>query len=461
MVARAWETGRQGGSQWLTSASRSPSTGGRGGRPCEPRLTLADFLRERCQLTGTHLGCEHGVCGACTVLLDGQAVRSCLVFAVQADGGEVTTVEGIAAPDGDAVRRAAGVPRAPRAAVRLLHPRLRHLGDRVPARQPQTRRTRRSATACPATCAAAPATRASWPPSARRPPSTINARRRGNRACQEESKARSPSSPAPAAARAAATRCGWPQEGADIIAIDICHDVEGALPMATPDDLAETVKLVEAQDRRIIATQADVRDFDALKAAVDAGVAELGRLDIVVANAGIASIGGTVQDMSAGQLAEHHRHQPDRPVEHRPGGHPAPDRGRPGRRDRAHQLRRRHAGDAGHEPLRLGQARRHRPDADARGGTRPAQHPGQLGPPDQREHADVHERGRVQAVPPRPGEPDRGRRGRRSSRSSCTCCRTAGSSRRTSATRSCSWSPTRPATSPACRSPVDLGALLK
>jgi len=66
----------------------------------EPRLTLADFLRERLQLTGTHLGCEHGVCGACTVLLDGEAVRSCLIFAVQADGAEVTTVEGIAAADG-------------------------------------------------------------------------------------------------------------------------------------------------------------------------------------------------------------------------------------------------------------------------------------------------------------------------------------------------------------------------
>jgi len=62
----------------------------------EPRLTLADFLRDRCHLTGTHLGCEHGVCGACTVLLDGEAVRSCLVFAVQADGAEVTTIEGIA-----------------------------------------------------------------------------------------------------------------------------------------------------------------------------------------------------------------------------------------------------------------------------------------------------------------------------------------------------------------------------
>jgi len=65
-----------------------------------PRLTLADFLRERCQLTGTHLGCEHGVCGACTVLLDGQAIRSCLMFAVQADGTEIVTVEGMAGPDG-------------------------------------------------------------------------------------------------------------------------------------------------------------------------------------------------------------------------------------------------------------------------------------------------------------------------------------------------------------------------
>lgn len=66
----------------------------------EPRVTLADFLREQCGLTGTHLGCEHGACGACTVLLDGQAVRSCLIFAVQVEGQEVTTVEGIADPDG-------------------------------------------------------------------------------------------------------------------------------------------------------------------------------------------------------------------------------------------------------------------------------------------------------------------------------------------------------------------------
>jgi carbon-monoxide dehydrogenase small subunit len=67
----------------------------------EPRVTLADFLREYCGLTGTHLGCEHGACGACTVLVDGQAVRSCLIFAVQVDGQEVTTVEGIASPDGE------------------------------------------------------------------------------------------------------------------------------------------------------------------------------------------------------------------------------------------------------------------------------------------------------------------------------------------------------------------------
>jgi carbon-monoxide dehydrogenase small subunit len=64
------------------------------------RLTLADYLRERCRLTGTHLGCEHGVCGACTVLLDGEPVRACLIFAVQADGREVTTIEGLGGPDG-------------------------------------------------------------------------------------------------------------------------------------------------------------------------------------------------------------------------------------------------------------------------------------------------------------------------------------------------------------------------
>lgn len=64
----------------------------------EPRLLLSDFLRHELGLTGTHVGCEHGVCGACTVLFDGQAVRSCLMFAVQAHGHELMTVEGLA-PD--------------------------------------------------------------------------------------------------------------------------------------------------------------------------------------------------------------------------------------------------------------------------------------------------------------------------------------------------------------------------
>ncbi len=62
----------------------------------EPRLLLADFLRDEVGLTGTHLGCEHGVCGACTVQLDGRPVRSCLMFAVQADGHGISTVEGLA-----------------------------------------------------------------------------------------------------------------------------------------------------------------------------------------------------------------------------------------------------------------------------------------------------------------------------------------------------------------------------
>ena len=64
----------------------------------EPRMTLADCLRHQLRLTGTHLGCEHGVCGACTVMIESDSVRSCLMFAVQADGCRVETVEGLAAP---------------------------------------------------------------------------------------------------------------------------------------------------------------------------------------------------------------------------------------------------------------------------------------------------------------------------------------------------------------------------
>jgi carbon-monoxide dehydrogenase small subunit len=68
-------------------------------RTVEPRLLLSDFIRHELDLTGTHVGCEHGVCGACTVLLDGEAVRSCLLFAIQANGHDLMTVEGLA--DGD------------------------------------------------------------------------------------------------------------------------------------------------------------------------------------------------------------------------------------------------------------------------------------------------------------------------------------------------------------------------
>ena len=63
---------------------------------CEPRTLLADFLRDSLSLTGTHVGCEHGACGACTVLFNGEAARACIMFAVQADGADIVTVEGIA-----------------------------------------------------------------------------------------------------------------------------------------------------------------------------------------------------------------------------------------------------------------------------------------------------------------------------------------------------------------------------
>jgi carbon-monoxide dehydrogenase small subunit len=68
-------------------------------RTIEPRLLLSDFLRHDLDLTGTHVGCEHGVCGACTILFDGQPARSCLMFAVQADGHEIQTVEGLGTID--------------------------------------------------------------------------------------------------------------------------------------------------------------------------------------------------------------------------------------------------------------------------------------------------------------------------------------------------------------------------
>jgi NAD(P)-dependent dehydrogenase (short-subunit alcohol dehydrogenase family) len=90
------------------------------------------------------------------------------------------------------------------------------------------------------------------------------------------------------------------QEGADIIAVDLCDQIATVeYPMATPEDLAETVKEVEALDRRIVAKQADVRDQAALRAAFDEGVAQLGGVDIVLANAGIAPMGAENEDRIA------------------------------------------------------------------------------------------------------------------------------------------------------------------
>ena len=163
--ARAWTRAVEEARRWLRSRSRSASTASRGAPSVEPRLTLADFLRERCRLTGTHLGCEHGVCGACTVLARrrGRAV----VPGVRRAGGRRARSRRSRGcrPDGGADRRPGGVPRLPRPPVRVLHAGVRRDAHRVPARPPRARRRRRSARRCRATCAAAPATRASSPPS--------------------------------------------------------------------------------------------------------------------------------------------------------------------------------------------------------------------------------------------------------------------------------------------------------
>ena len=86
----------------------------------EPRVLLVHYLRDHCGLTGTHVGCETSICGACTVLVDGKAVKSCTMFAVQADGASVTTIEGLA-DERPAASRAAGLLGVPWRAVRVLH----------------------------------------------------------------------------------------------------------------------------------------------------------------------------------------------------------------------------------------------------------------------------------------------------------------------------------------------------
>ena len=193
------------------------------------------------------------------------------------------------------------------------------------------------------------------------------------------------------------------QEGADIIAVDLVRQVESVpYPMSAPGDLAETVKEVEALDRRIVATEADVRDYGALKQALDDGVAELGHLDIVSANAGIFSFGTldelpeqTWQDMIDTNLTGVW-HAAKAAIPHlRAGG-----------RGGSIILTSSTAGlmaQAEPRPLRRGKARGRGLDADPCAGAGSGDDPGQLGPPHQRQHRHGPECRHLRAVRPGPG----------------------------------------------------------
>ena len=134
----------------------------------EARKTLADFLRDDLNLTGTHVGCEHGVCGACTVIVDGRTVRSCLMLAVQAAGCEVTTIEGLA-PDGELGTLQQAMWDSHSFQCGFCTPGFVMQATAFLRAHP-TPTSSRFARRCPATSAGAPATRASsmascWPPS--------------------------------------------------------------------------------------------------------------------------------------------------------------------------------------------------------------------------------------------------------------------------------------------------------
>ena len=132
----------------------------------DARKTLVDFLRDDLVLTGSHVGCEHGVCGACTVRVDGVIVRGCLMLAAQCDGATVETIEGVS-DTGEIADLQTAFEQRNALAMRLLH--ARHAADRagIAARAAACRAARKSASRFPATTAAAPATTPSSMPSRR------------------------------------------------------------------------------------------------------------------------------------------------------------------------------------------------------------------------------------------------------------------------------------------------------
>ena len=242
------------------------------------------------------------------------------------------------------------------------------------------------------------------------------------------------------------------EEGADIIAVDLCEQV-ASVPygMATAADLAETVKEVEALDRRIVAIHADVRDFSALQAALDAGVAELGGLDIVSANAGIFSTAPTVElpeqswrDMIDINLTGvWHAAKAAIPtlIEGGRGGSivlTSSTAGLKGGPNIGHYSAAKHGV--------VGLMRTPGPGAG------PPLHPGELDPPDDGQHRHDPQRRHVRLVPDPTWSTRRSMTPARPSSASMPCP-SNGSRRSTSPTRCSSWRPTRPATSPASRCP--------
>ena len=202
------------------------------------------------------------------------------------------------------------------------------------------------------------------------------------------------------------------EEGADIIAIDVCKPVvaEGGIPPSTPEDLAETADLVKGHNRRIYTAEVDVRDYAALKAAVDTGVDQLGRLDIIVANAGIGNGGETLDktseedwtdmiDVNLGGVWKTVKAGVPHLLSGGQGGSIILTSSVGGLKAYPHTG---HYVAAKHGVVGL---------MRTFAVERPAQYSGELCAPHARQHADDHERGHLENVPSRPGEPRTRRHG--------------------------------------------------